>query len=240
MSLRAFDVVGALLALPVAAALGAVFALAVLLDSPGPIFYRSRRIGRGGRPFEMLKFRTMRCDVSGPPLSTRDDIRYTPVGRWLSAKRFDELPQLWNVLQGDMRLVGPRPEVEDFVEHYPDEYARILSVPPGLTGPAQLAYADEGRMLAEVDDRLHHYRYEILPLKIEIDLAYVRRHGVRRDILLLVRTALLPLSRMILRLRGLAVRRRAPLPGAVASSAALLVAAVAFVALFTATAMGPA
>jgi lipopolysaccharide/colanic/teichoic acid biosynthesis glycosyltransferase len=230
----------ALLALPVALVMGAVFALAVLLDSPGPILYRSRRVGRGGRGFDMLKFRTMRCDLSGPPLSARDDVRYTRVGRWLSAKRFDELPQLVNVLRGDMRLVGPRPEVEEFVAHYPEEYARILSVPPGLTGPAQLAYADEGLLLAEVDDRIHYYRHEILPLKIEIDLAYVRRHGVRGDVVFLLRTALLPLTRLVLRLRGLAIRRRTPMPAAVPSSVALLVAAVAFVVLFTISAMATA
>lgn len=240
LPLRIFDVAIALAALPIAIVMGSVFALAVLLDSPGPVFYRSRRIGREGRPFDMLKFRTMRRDVTGPSLSTRDDVRYTPVGRWLSAKRFDELPQLWNVLRGDMRLVGPRPEDGEFVEHYPEEYARILSVPPGLTGPAQLAYADEGRMLAEVDDRIHFYRHEILPLKIEIDLAYVERHGLRGDLLFLVRTALLPLTRFVLRARGLAVRRRAPLPVAVPSSLALLAAAAAFVVMFTVTALAPA
>src|SRR6476660_9409953 len=132
--LRALDLGIVVLAAPFALLLGAVLAMAVWLDSPGPVLYRSRRIGRGGEPFDMLKFRTMVRDAAGPPLSARGDDRYTPLGRTLAGSRLDELPQLLNVLRGDMRLVGPRPEVEDFVRDFPSEYARILTVPPCLTG----------------------------------------------------------------------------------------------------------
>src|SRR5215213_5549425 len=139
--LRLLDLVCVAVALPFALLVGATIACAVFLDSPGPIFYRSRRIGRGGRPFDMLKFRTMVRDAAGPPISAHGDERYTPLGRTLANLRLDELPQVWNVIRGDMRLVGPRPEVADFVMHFPAEYERILSVPPGLTGPAQVEYA---------------------------------------------------------------------------------------------------
>jgi lipopolysaccharide/colanic/teichoic acid biosynthesis glycosyltransferase len=193
---RAFDVGMCLLALPFALAVGSLLALAVFLDSPGPVFYRSPRIGRNGQPFSMLKFRTMLHGAAGPPLSCEGDERYTPLGRWLSRHRLDELPQIWNVLRGDMRLVGPRPEVEEFVTAYPEEYERILSVLPGLTGPAQLRYAGEGVLLAEAVDRLATYRESILPAKIEIDLAYAEHSSVRGDLEVLWRTVLLPLGRL--------------------------------------------
>ena len=112
---RVFDLVVVVMTLPVTLLLGTVLAVAVFVDSPGPVLYRSRRIGRGGRAFDMLKFRTMVADSVGPPLSARGDERYTPLGRTLAYSRLDELPQLLNVLRGDMRLVGPRPELEDFV-----------------------------------------------------------------------------------------------------------------------------
>ncbi len=195
--LRIFDLVVVLLVMPFALVAAAVIATAVLLDSPGPVLYRSRRIGRGGRSFDMLKFRTMVRDAEGPPLSARSDERYTPIGRTLAYSRLDELPQLWNVLRGDMRLVGPRPELEAFVREFPEEYERILSVPPGLTGPAQVEYAWEGEVLAQARavDRAALYRESILPLKLAIDLRYVQRHSVAGDLVLLVRTALLPLVR---------------------------------------------
>jgi lipopolysaccharide/colanic/teichoic acid biosynthesis glycosyltransferase len=169
------------------------------------VIYRSRRIGRGGRPFHVLKFRTMVRDASGPSISARDDMRYTPLGRTLAYSRLDELPQLWNVLRGEMRLVGPRPELEDFVRAFPEEYERILSVPPGLTGPAQVEYAWEGEILARAQevDRHSVYRDEILPYKIAIDLAYARNHSVRTDLVLIARTLVLPAVRLGRRIRAL-------------------------------------
>src|SRR3712207_4113200 len=167
---RALDLLLVALLTPFALLAAAGCALAVLVDSPGPVLYRSRRIGRGGRPFAMLKFRTMRVDLDGPPISAAGDIRYTPVGTWLSRNRLDEIPQLWNVVRGQMRLVGPRPEVQQFVDAFPAEYRRILGVPPGITGPTQLEFAEEGKLLAAAEDRAAYYRESILPLKIELDL----------------------------------------------------------------------
>jgi lipopolysaccharide/colanic/teichoic acid biosynthesis glycosyltransferase len=203
LSLRALDLTLLLLALPVVLPLALVVALAVFLDSPGPVLYRSRRVGRGARVFEMLKFRTMLRDAAGPPLSVAGDERYTPLGRRLAATRLDELPQLWNVARGQMRLVGPRPEVEDFVRDFAEQYETILSVPPGLTGPAQLEYAWEGEVLAHAQevDRARVYRESILPLKLAIDSEYARRHGVLRDLRILIRTTALPLRRVEQRLR---------------------------------------
>ena len=203
--LRALDLALVLLALPFALLLGAVLAVAVFLDSPGPILYRSTRIGRGGRPFEILKFRTMVREAGGPSLSARSDERYTPLGRTLAFSRLDELPQLWNVLRGEMRLVGPRPEIEEFVLAFPLEYERILSVPPGLTGPSQVEYAWEGEVLAQAQavDRARVYRESILPLKLAIDIRYAERHHVRGDLALLARTLALPAVRLWRRLRVL-------------------------------------
>jgi lipopolysaccharide/colanic/teichoic acid biosynthesis glycosyltransferase len=190
--LRLFDVVVVLILLLPATAVGLLIALAVLIDSPGPVLYRSRRIGRDGVPFWMLKFRTMRNLAGGPLISSRTDVRFTPVGRFLALTRLDELPQLWNVLRGEMRLVGPRPELEEFVSEQRESYERILTVPPGLTGPTQLVFADEGSLLASVEDRERVYRSEILPGKVRLDLEYVRSHSLARDLSVILRTCLLP------------------------------------------------
>jgi lipopolysaccharide/colanic/teichoic acid biosynthesis glycosyltransferase len=234
LPLRLLDFGITLLFLPLALVLGAIIAVAVFLDSPGPIFYRSRRIGRSGRPFAMLKFRTMRRDAGGPPLSARHDERYTPLGRMLANSRLDELPQLWNVLKGEMRLVGPRPELGDFVRHFPDEYERILSVPPGLTGPAQVEYAWEGEILARAQehDRAGLYRDEILPMKVAIDLRYAERHNVGADLVLLARTAVLPLVRAGRRLAE--VRGDDPRPLRWLAAALLVAAIVAMAVLLAA------
>lgn len=213
---RLIDLLLVLIALPVALPAGLVIAAAVFLDSPGPVLYRSRRVGRGGRTFAMLKFRTMVCDAGGPPLSAANDERYTPLGRRLARSRLDELPQLWNVIRGQMRVVGPRPELEDFVRDFPEEYEQILRVPPGLTGPTQVQYAWEGEVLAQARavDRARLYRESILPLKLAIDIEYVRRHSVPSDVWILMLTAVLPLRRLVRRLaladRPRAVHRLAP------------------------------
>jgi lipopolysaccharide/colanic/teichoic acid biosynthesis glycosyltransferase len=200
--LRIFDVAIVVLALPILLPIGLVLAVAVFLDSPGPVIFRSQRIGKGGLVFEMLKFRTMTRNAEGPPLSASGDDRYTPLGRRLALSRLDELPQIWNVLKADMRLVGPRPEVEGFVAAYQGEYERILSVPPGLTGPAQVEYAWEGEVLARAQavDRARVYLESIQPYKLKIDLAYVDCHSIRGDIALLARTLVLPLHQIGVRL----------------------------------------
>jgi lipopolysaccharide/colanic/teichoic acid biosynthesis glycosyltransferase len=181
--------------LPLIALLFALIALAIVLDSPGPVLYRARRIGQGGKPFVMFKFRKMRAGAAGPALTTIDDARFTPIGRFLAMTRLDELPQLWNVVRGDMRLVGPRPEVEEFVRLYPDEYADIHRVVPGITGLAQLRFAGESRLLAHIADDVlaDHYGSALLPEKIRLDRRYIESRSPLLDARILALTALLPI-----------------------------------------------
>lgn len=186
---RAVDVALVLLALPFVLVLGTIVAIAVFLDSPGPIFYRSVRVGRGGRNFGMLKFRKMHEQASGPMLTAFEDQRLTPIGRFLQATRLDELPQIWHVIRGDMTIVGPRPEVPEFVALHAEEYEEILSVLPGLTGLVQVQFIEESRLLAHVAN----YE-EILPEKVALDLTYVRRRSYAMDAAIIGRTLALPFT----------------------------------------------
>ena len=190
--IRAFDLCVAILVLPLALIVGAVIAAIIFIDSPGPIFYHSPRLGRGGRSFDMLKFRKMRRDATGAPLTKFRDERLTPIGEFLVATKLDELPQLWNVLRGQMSIVGPRPEVEEFVRMYPDEYRQILTVVPGITGPAQLEYIEERHLLADAHESSRLYAQEILPRKIAVDLEYIRTQTLRRDLAIVAHTFLMP------------------------------------------------
>jgi lipopolysaccharide/colanic/teichoic acid biosynthesis glycosyltransferase len=175
-----------LLALPMTA-----IALAIKLDSPGPVFFRQERVGRGGRPFRIHKFRTMahRPASDGLQLTVGDDQRITRVGRWLRARRFDELPQLIDVLTGDMSVVGPRPEVPRYVAHYtPEQRAKLLSVRPGITDPASLAFKDEARILAAAADPERAYIEEVMPRKLQHALAYAEHASAWTDLRLIART----------------------------------------------------
>jgi lipopolysaccharide/colanic/teichoic acid biosynthesis glycosyltransferase len=166
----------------------ALIALCIAIDSPGPIFYRARRVGRDGRPLEMLKFRKMRLGAEGGPLTLSEDPRFTRIGRWLARAKLDELPQLINVLRGEMSLLGPRPEDPYFVERYPGEFSRILRVRPGITGLAQLAFRAETEILDPADP-LGHYENRILPQKLTLDELYVNRAGPLLDLRILAWTS---------------------------------------------------
>jgi lipopolysaccharide/colanic/teichoic acid biosynthesis glycosyltransferase len=186
---RGFDVIvsGALLLL--LAPLVAALALLVVTSSRGPALHRAARVGRGGHEFTMYKFRTMRAGAAsaGPAITGRDDPRITSFGRALRSTRLDELPQLWNVLRGDMSLVGPRPEDPRFVANYSPADLEVLSVRPGITGSTQLAHRDEEQRLP-ADDPEAAYVRDILPRKIAMDLAYVRGRSFVGDVLILIRT----------------------------------------------------
>ncbi len=190
--IRAFDLTVAIVVMPLALLVGAAIAVLIFVDSPGSIFFHSRRVGAGGVPFDMLKFRKMHRDAEGPALTKFRDDRLTPIGGFLVATKLDELPQLWNVLKGQMSLVGPRPEVEEFVALYPDEYREILTVVPGITGPAQLEYVEERHLLADAHESSAFYAREILPRKIGVDLEYIRTQSLSKDLAILAHTALLP------------------------------------------------
>jgi lipopolysaccharide/colanic/teichoic acid biosynthesis glycosyltransferase len=199
---RAFDLLVCLLVLPMVVLVGAITALLIYIDSPGSVFYHSTRVGRGGHTFEMLKFRKMRRAARGGPLTMSDDERFTPIGAFLAMTKLDELPQLWNVIKGEMRLVGPRPEVPEFVSRYSHEYEELLSVLPGITGPAAVEYASESHLLSLQHDPRVFYEESIMPRKIEIDLEYIRTRTLPGDLRILIQTALVPLSKVARRMIG--------------------------------------
>ena len=182
---RIVDVVVAGAALALLAPLLAVAALAVGLTSPGGALFRQPRVGRGGRPFMLLKFRTMRDGAAGPRVTRTGDARVTPVGAWLRRWKVDELPQLVNVLRGDMSLIGPRPEVPNYLARVGEAGAAYAAVQPGLADAATLAYYDEADLLARATDPERYYLEVILPEKIRLSVAYARDRAFASDLRLL-------------------------------------------------------
>ncbi len=198
MAKRLFDLLGAALALLLLAPLLLGVALLIRLDSPGPVFFRQQRVGRGGVSFRIHKFRTMRMDAptQGPQVTVARDARITRVGHALRHYRIDELPQFIDVLLGRMSLVGPRPEVPRFVAHYPPALkARVLAVRPGITDPASLAHIDEAALLAAAPDPEREYIEHILPRKLALQADYAARATLWSDLVVLGRTLRLLLSR---------------------------------------------
>jgi lipopolysaccharide/colanic/teichoic acid biosynthesis glycosyltransferase len=181
---RAFDIVVSATALFLLLPFILVVAIVIRLDSKGPAFYRCRRVGRHGDDLVMLKFRKMRDDATGRKLTTDDDDRFTRVGIWLAKLKIDEIPQLWNVLRGDMSLVGPRPESNDFVAHFHDDYRLVLEAKPGIIGLSQIAFAEESRVLDD-SDPVGHYLDRILPQKVRMDQMYAMRRSFRFDLRIL-------------------------------------------------------
>jgi lipopolysaccharide/colanic/teichoic acid biosynthesis glycosyltransferase len=212
---RAFDALFAaallLATLPVLMAI----AIAIKIDSRGPVFHRVRRVGYRGRPLLMLKFRKMHHDAQGGPLTTAADSRLTCVGALLTRTRLDELPQLWDVLCGRMSIVGPRPEDPVFVALHPEQYEAIHSVRPGITGITQLAFAAESSILAP-DDPIADYVNRILPGKVKLDVLYARKNRPWLDASVLfwtVAAVIMGRSVAVNRATGrMNTRRRAPAP----------------------------
>jgi lipopolysaccharide/colanic/teichoic acid biosynthesis glycosyltransferase len=167
-----------------------VITLLVRCDSKGPVFFRQERVGKNGRPFLIYKFRTMvkNAEELGPGLSRSEDTRITRSGRFLRKYKLDEIPQLFNVLKGEMSLVGPRPEVPHYVEFYKTEYEAILKVKPGITDYASLRFRNEGELLNGRDDVEKHYIEDILPQKMEYYRRYIENRTILRDLGLIFRT----------------------------------------------------
>jgi lipopolysaccharide/colanic/teichoic acid biosynthesis glycosyltransferase len=191
MGKRAFDLLVSALALVLLAPLLIAIALAIRLDSRGPALFRQQRVGRHGVPFRIHKFRTMVVDAAerGPALTVGADARITRVGRLLRARRLDELPQLIDVLKGDMSLVGPRPELARYVERYPEALrARVLAVRPGLTDPASIAFLDEAEHLARAADPEREYVEVLLPAKLRAAADYAERASLGSDLRVLFAT----------------------------------------------------
>ena len=187
---RGLDVAGSAAGLAVLSPLLLGLAVAVRFSSPGSILFRQERMGRFGVPFQLLKFRSMEEGGRGPQVTAANDPRITGIGRVLRRYKLDELPQLVNVLRGDMSLVGPRPEVRRYVERFPDDYATILTVRPGITDEAAIAYRDEEGLLAAADDPERAYLNGVLPAKIRLYHSYVENASLRTDLSLLARTIL--------------------------------------------------
>jgi lipopolysaccharide/colanic/teichoic acid biosynthesis glycosyltransferase len=194
---RLLDLSVAAVGLLVTAPLLLLIALAVRLESPGPVLFRQRRVGRYGREFEILKFRSMRHDSGpGPLITAAGDRRVTRIGALIRSTKLDELPQLWNVLRGDMSIVGPRPEVPCYVALYSPEQRRVvLSVRPGITDDASIEFADEAQQLAAAADPETYYATQILPRKIKLYEQYVASQSTTGDLGIIVRTFLRLMSR---------------------------------------------
>jgi len=186
---RAFDITASCIGLLVLFPLLALLAVVVMLDSPGPPLYLAHRVGRHSTGFRMAKFRTMRvhADRLGPGITTAGDSRITRIGRWLRRTKLDELPQLWNVLLGQMSFVGPRPEDPRYVAFYTPEQRRVLAERPGITSLASLMYRREEAALGGEDwERV--YLADILPRKLALDLGYLEYRSFYTDMLIILAT----------------------------------------------------
>ena len=194
---RLVDVIAASAGLLLLSPLLLVLAAWVRFSSGAPVLFRQQRVGRGMRDFTLVKFRTMTV-APGTERGSFDAgraTRVTRVGRFLRKTKLDELPQLWNVLVGDMSLVGPRPEIRRWVAVYPERWARVLAVRPGLTDPASILYRNEEELLAAASDPQRVYREKILPHKLSIYEAYVRDQYLAGDLVILWQTLLAVLRR---------------------------------------------
>jgi len=193
---RALDLLVAVPALVVVSPVLAVVAVLIRRKDGGPAIYASKRVGKDGRPFRMYKFRTMVVDAEriGGPSTAADDPRLTRIGERLRRYKLDEVPQLWNVVRGEMSLVGPRPEVPAYVDLYTPNERRLLSVKPGITDWASIRFRDEGEILRGAADPEQAYMERIRPAKVQLGLEYVRRQSFWIDLAILAATARAVLS----------------------------------------------
>jgi len=190
---RCMDVIISLAVLAVTSPLWVVIASAVWLESGRPILFRQQRVGKGFSLFELLKFRTMRVATTGPSVTVAGDNRISRVGRFLRLTKADELPQFWNVLWGEMSVVGPRPEVPEYVEFYKERYRSILAVRPGITDLASIYFRSEEAVLAQSQDPLREYRERVLPAKLDLADKYIQEQSVFGDFVIILRTAMVTL-----------------------------------------------
>lgn len=167
-----------------------VISILIILDSPGGIFYMQTRVGKNNKDFKLFKFRTMKTDSDKKGLLTvgNTDSRITGTGLWLRKYKLDELPQLFNVLIGEMSLVGPRPEVRKYVELYSHEQLKVLSVKPGITDNASIEYADENELLSKQTEPEKFYISEVMPAKLKINLEYISNQSIAEDFRIILKT----------------------------------------------------
>lgn len=189
---RAFDVFAAMCGVAILLPLLLVIAVLIFFGDGWPVLFKQTRVGKHGAPFKVLKFRTMYKDAerAGQLTVSGRDPRITPSGYLLRKYKLDELPQLFNVIKGDMSLVGPRPEVPAYVELYTTDQKRVLSVKPGITDAASLEFMDENELLANADDPQQFYIEVILPRKLNLQLSYLDQRSFRGDLAIIVKTVL--------------------------------------------------
>lgn len=187
---RLFDIVFSSFGLVLLSPVFTAAAVLILMDDGLPVFYSQERIGRNFRPFRIFKFRTMTpgSDAKGALVTIGGDERVTRAGRVLRRYKVDELPQLLNVLRGDMSLVGPRPEVIKYVGLFKEDYKKLLALRPGITDPASITFSEEERLLADAGNWEEVYVDQILPKKIGLSLEYAAHHGLITDLKLILRT----------------------------------------------------
>ncbi len=190
MTKRIFDVIFSIVGLMVLSPVFAAVSVLIKLDSTGPVFFLQERVGRYFRPFTIYKFRSMRTEArkKGALITVAGDERVTRVGRILRKHKIDELPQLLNVLKGDMSLVGPRPEVMEYVQLFSAEYEKLLKVRPGITDPASIKFSEEEKVLSAADDWEEDYKKRILPEKLHLSLRYAEKNSLLADLKLIFRT----------------------------------------------------
>jgi lipopolysaccharide/colanic/teichoic acid biosynthesis glycosyltransferase len=185
---RAFDIIAAMIGLILISPLLLVIAALIRLRMPGPVLFRQKRAGRFGKPFTIYKFRTMTVNHGGSTISVKGENRITPLGAKLRKYKLDELPELWNVLKGDMSFVGPRPDMPQYAETLKGDERLILELRPGITGPASLKYANEEELLASVPDPVKYNDEVIWPDKVRINLDYYRKRSFLGDLALILKT----------------------------------------------------
>ena len=187
---RLFDIITSLIVLSVGLPFGILIALVIVIDSKGKIFYKQSRVGRHNVDFPLYKFRTMYSESDRGSLITigENDTRITKIGLFLRKYKIDEFPQFFNILKGEMSIVGPRPEVRKYVDMYTPEQMRVLSVRPGLTDIASIQYVHENELLAASDDPEKTYIEEVMPAKLELNLQYIDNQSVLGDIKLIWKT----------------------------------------------------
>ncbi|MDB4606695.1 sugar transferase [Crocinitomicaceae bacterium] len=187
---RAFDILFSLVVLIIFFPFGLLISIAILSSSRGGVFYRQERIGKRGKPFMLFKFRSMKlnADKKGKLTVGMTDSRITKIGVFIRKYKLDEFPQFINVLIGDMSVVGPRPEVEEFVAYYTDEQKRILDVKPGITDYASIEYFNENALLAASENPKQDYIKKIMPQKINLNQKYIKRPTLTHDLKIILRT----------------------------------------------------
>ena len=186
---RFFDITSSVAVLLILSPVLILIALVISIDSKGGAFYKQERIGKNNKPFKLLKFRSMRRSSDrGSKITIGKDPRITKIGAFIRQYKIDELPQLINIVKGDMSVVGPRPEVKQYVNLYSDEQLKVLAVKPGLTDFASIAYFNEQELLGKAEDPHEMYVETIMPQKLKLNLEYIEKKNFKTDLLIIVRT----------------------------------------------------